>query len=105
MTLREKQSKFAKMTVLLFGYIDLLGYEWTYGDTYRDPRCPYGADTSLHRSRLAIDVNLFIDGQWQQSSEAYEMLGEFWEMLGGSWGGRFSSPDGNHFSLEHEGRR
>ncbi|EAN8981339.1 M15 family metallopeptidase, partial [Salmonella enterica] len=26
--------------------------------------------------------------------------------LGGSWGGRFKSrPDGNHFSLEHDGVR
>ncbi|HBJ0947911.1 TPA: M15 family metallopeptidase, partial [Escherichia coli] len=32
--------------------------------------------------------------------------GEYWESLGGSWGGRFKSrPDGNHFSLEHNGVR
>jgi len=30
-------------------------------------------------------------------------LGLYWESIGGSWGGRFG--DGNHFSLEHEGRR
>lgn len=33
-------------------------------------------------------------------------LGQYWESLGGSWGGRFKSrPDGNHFSLEHDGVR
>jgi hypothetical protein len=30
-------------------------------------------------------------------------LGLKWESMGGSWGGRFN--DGNHYSLEHEGRR
>ena len=29
-------------------------------------------------------------------------VGEFWESLGGSWGGQFN--DGNHYSIEH-GRR
>jgi len=29
------------------------------------------------------------------------LLGEYWEGMGGSWGGRFS--DGNHFSLTHNG--
>ena len=28
-------------------------------------------------------------------------LGEYWESIGGSWGGRFN--DGNHYSLEHNG--
>ncbi|MGO3686517.1 MAG: M15 family metallopeptidase, partial [Proteus vulgaris] len=36
----------------------------------------------------------------------YKELGEYWESLGGSWGGRFKTrPDGNHFSLEHNGVR
>ncbi|HAO1973206.1 TPA: M15 family peptidase, partial [Escherichia coli] len=29
--------------------------------------------------------------------------GEYWESIGGTWGGRFSRADGNHFSLEHNG--
>jgi hypothetical protein len=36
---------------------------------------------------------------------SYRPLGEKWEAMGGTWGGRFSHPDGNHFSLEHEGVR
>jgi len=30
-------------------------------------------------------------------------LGEYWESIGGSWGGRFG--DGNHYSLKYKGRR
>jgi len=53
-----------------------------------------------------VDFNLFINGRYQDKSEAYLPLGEYWESLGGSWGGRFkSNPDGNHFSLEHNGVR
>ncbi|RAP72898.1 D-alanyl-D-alanine carboxypeptidase family protein [Candidatus Erwinia dacicola] len=53
-----------------------------------------------------MDFNLFINGQYQTDSAAYLPLGEYWESLGGTWGGRFKSrPDGNHFSLEHNGVR
>lgn len=65
----------------------------------------YGIRGSLHEKRLAVDLHLFIGGVFQTSSEAYKPLGEKWEALGGSWGGRFSKPDGNHFSLEHQGIR
>lgn len=87
------------------------GYELTFGDAYRDPRLHgdvgvkkgYGKDISLHKSRLAVDFNLFKDGRFLQETEDHRPLGEYWESLGGSWGGRFQ--DGNHYSLEHEGRK
>ena len=49
------------------------------------------------------NLNLFVDGVWLQSTEAHRELGEWWESVGGSWGGRFG--DGNHYSLAHEGRK
>jgi hypothetical protein len=61
-----------------------------------------GSRTSLHCDRLAIDINLFINGELQKQTEAYRPLGEEWERLGGTWGGRFN--DGGHFSIAHEGR-
>lgn len=65
-----------------------------------------GTRTSLHGDRIAIDLNLFINGVYQTQSEAYRLLGEKWESLGGTWGGRFfPTPDGNHFSIAHEGRK
>lgn len=77
-----------------------LGFKVTGGDLYRDPRCPYGSQSSRHRSRLAIDLNLFKqdDGGiyfYCDETEEHQKLGEYWESLGGIWGGRFG--DGNHY--------
>lgn len=98
-----KQSHFAESAARLILRAITLGYEVTLGDAYRDPRCPYGHPHSLHRMRLAIDLNLFRDGIYLTETEDYRELGEYWESIGGSWGGRFD--DGNHFSFEHEGRK
>jgi len=97
MTLREKQSTFVRMTGKLIWYANQLGYELTYGDAYRDPRCPYGSKTSKHHDRLAVDFNLFIDGKYRRDTEAHKPLGEYWESIGGTWGGRFKNKDGNHY--------
>ena len=111
MTLSEKQRKFTRMLANLIKWAYEHGYELTVGDAYRDPRLHgamgseggYGRKFSNHKVRLAMDFNLFKDGQFLQDTEDHRPLGEFWESLGGSWGGRFQ--DGNHYSLEHEGRR
>lgn len=97
------------MVPRLLDKIDAAGYECTLGDGYRDPRLHgamgikkgYGHYKSAHKLRLAIDLNLFKDGEFMASSESHKQFGEFWESIGGSWGGRFN--DGNHYSLEHEG--
>lgn len=62
-----------------------------------------GIRSSAHGQRLAIDLNLFIDGVYQTTTEAWKPLGEKWESLHPlcRWGGRFG--DGNHLSLEHNG--
>lgn len=103
MKLEEKQRKFVLMISQLIGFAYANGYELTFGDAYRDPRCPYGSETSLHKIRLAVDFNLFRDGVYLSSTEDHAILGEFWESIGGSWGGRFS--DGNHYSLSHGGMK
>ena len=97
MTLRQKQSKFVRMVALLIQFVYEQGYELTFGDAYRDKRCPYGSEKSFHHKRLAIDLNLFKNGRYLSSTKAHEQLGIFWESIGGSWGGRFD--DGNHYSL------
>lgn len=101
--LREKQSEFVRMVAMLIRYADLHGYDLTFGDAYRDPRVPYGHPVSLHKCRLAIDLNLFKDGTWLTKTEDHQPLGEYWESIGGTWGGRFN--DGNHYSLAHDGRK
>jgi len=100
MSLREKQSKFVHMVSLLIAYAYQNGYELTFGDAWA--RSGHKRH-SLHYDRLAIDLNLFRDGKYLIKTEDHLMLGEFWEFLGGSWGGRFD--DGNHYSLEHDRRK
>lgn len=104
-TLRQKQSRFARMVARLIDQAFALGYEVTLGDAYRDPRVhgalgekkSYSSSMSLHKQRLAIDLNLFRDGRYLSSTESHRPLGEWWEAQGGSWGGRFN--DGNHYEL------
>ncbi|MGQ5792604.1 M15 family metallopeptidase [Serratia sp. IR-2025] len=113
MTLSEKQQLFTKLIAQLILWADEKGYRLTFGEAYRTPeqaalnaKKGSGIRNSLHTKRLAVDLNLFINGQYQTNSAAYLPMGEYWESIGGSWGGRFRDrPDGNHFSLEHEGVR
>lgn len=112
MTLSEKQQRFTVMIAELITFADSKGFGLTFGEAYRTPeqaalnaKTGAGIANSLHIQRLAVDFNLFINSQYQQDSAKYKVLGEYWEKLGGSWGGRFSKPDGNHFSLEHNGVR
>ena len=63
-------------------------------------------ESSLHYIRLAIDLNLFVNGRYITSGDnpAYKELGVYWERLHElcRWGGRFD--DANHFSITHDGR-
>lgn len=94
MTLRQKQSKFAKMVPLLILFAYEKGYEVTFGDAWAKTGHCRG---SFHYKRLAIDLNLFRNGRYLRSTAAHEPLGLFWESIGGTWGGRWK--DGNHYSL------
>jgi len=100
LTLRQTQSLFARKVADLIIKAHDLGYEITLGDAYRDPRIPrcYGVANSFHKKRLAIDINLFKDGKYLINTEDHKQLGEWWESQGGTWGGRFKIPDGNHYS-------
>lgn len=114
MTLGQKQRLFTKLVAQLIQYAYAQGYELTLGDAYRDPRVhgdvgvkkSYSSANSVHKQRLAIDLNLFKGGVYQTSTEAHKPLGEYWKSLHPlcRWGGDFSTPDGNHYSMAHEGR-
>lgn len=109
--LLQKQMLFAKLVPALIDQAHRMGYQVTLGDAFRDPRVfgapgvakGYGHKRSCHKLKLAIDLNLYKDGQYLEDTEAHRPLGEWWEAQGGTWGGRFG--DGNHYSLEHEGMR
>jgi len=96
MSLRKQQSQFARMVGLLINYATLQGYEITFGDAYAKSG---HIDGSFHYKRLAIDLNLFKDGEYLTETQDHKPLGLFWESIGGTWGGRFEKPDGNHYSL------
>lgn len=107
-SLREKQSRFVKMLPLLINKASQLGYDLTLAEAYRPPETAKlyseqgrGIQNSLHTQRLAIDLNVFLQGVLLTSGEKFQDLGEYWESIGGTWGGRFK--DGNHFSLSHGG--
>lgn len=105
----DNQVLFAQMVAKLIPMANHMGYDVTLGDAYRDPRVfgaigeakGYGNKNSFHKSRLAIDLNLFKDGAFLTDTEGHRPLGEWWESIGGTWGGRFN--DANHYSLG-EGR-
>lgn len=114
MTLGQKQRLFTNLVGQLIEHAYKIGYELTLGDAYRDPRVhgdvgvkkSYSSANSVHKQRLAVDLNLFRDGRYLTSSEDHKPLGEFWKSLHPDcrWGGDFSSPDGNHYSMTHGGR-
>lgn len=113
MTLGDKQRLFMRLLGQFINWIYQQGYAVTGGELERsaaqaiaNAKAGTGIANSLHLIRLAIDLNLFIDGVYQTHSEAYKPLGDYWKSLHPlcRWGGDFHSrPDGNHFSLEHNG--
>ena len=101
MSIRKRQSEFAYAVSLLILHAYQLGYEITFGDTWSLP-CPIckffiHKDNSKHKDRLAIDLNLFLDGEYLSKTDDHSPLGLYWESIGGVWGGRFESADGNHY--------
>jgi hypothetical protein len=111
-SLGEKQRRFARMVGDLIRYAYSQGYELTLGDAYRDPRVhgipgeklanSYSSAYSVHKLRLAIDLNLFRGGKYLTSDEDHAILHDHWDSIGG---GKRIPGDANHYSLEWEGRR
>jgi hypothetical protein len=111
-TLREKQSLHVRLVAKLIEFATANGYDLTWGEAWRTPeqaalnaKKGVGIRNSLHGDRLAVDLNLFRDGRFLTATEDHRPLGEYWESLHplARWGGRFK--DGNHYSIEHEGRK
>jgi hypothetical protein len=107
-TLRETQSEFTRLVARLIDKAYELGFEVTLGDAYRDPRVhgevgvrkSYSHPKSAHKRRLAIDLLLFKNGEYLETTEDHEPLGVWWEQQHdlARWGGRFD--DGNHYSFQ-----
>jgi len=112
MKLSQMQRAFTRMVADLIQYAYESGYELTFGDAYRDPRVhgvvgekkSYSSANSNHKLRLAIDLNLWVDGVYVTTSEhkARGNLHEYWSSIGGA---ERIPEDANHFSIEYRGRR
>ena len=108
MKLSERQHKFSRMMRLLLSFIFLNGCEVSFEGftrpnnklkfpdsekklTYqeilvfnRKSKVRYGK----HNMKLAGDLTIWKDGKILKK-EDYRKFGEYWESIGGRWGGRF----------------
>jgi hypothetical protein len=98
MKLREARVKFTSLLPLLIAKAIELGYEIAIGPDHEKHK-----KNSLHFDGLAKDFDLYKNGVWLTKTEDHQALGEYWESIGGAWGGRWG--DGNHYSLAYGGRK
>lgn len=116
----ERQHAFAHALADLFQWMVVQGYEWSLGDAWRStdelncPKCgtavtyqgllKYNGRSkvrySTHNDRCALDIVLWKDGEITYKGEDYKKIGEYWESIGGRWGGHFKGfPDYGHFEF------
>jgi hypothetical protein len=123
------QSRFAFDVGKLLAHIEGLGYQATFSEAFRSkmeawvnslpPGCMLhafksgqdsfyfsdvvgglGIQNSLHCQRLAVDLNIFINGDLVEDKATLQPIGDYWESLrpGNSWGGNWTSRlDTDHF--------
>lgn len=106
MTLAEQQQKFCWLVMQLLQHIYASGMTCTFGEALRTPEqqklyVDSGKSKTMnskHLLKLAIDLNLFIDGKYRTDKESYQGIGSFWKSLdaGCIWGGDWGW-DANHF--------
>ena len=115
MTLREARCIFTLCLADLVQQAHEMGYEMAFAEgmdriTEKDPTTDH-MKGSLHEIGLAQDIDLYKDGKWLDKTEDHLPFGEWWEAYGElqgiplTWGGRFSRPDGNHYSYSWKGRK
>ena len=125
MTQREKQSEFLKNVAKMILWAFENGMELTGGELLRtnEQQLLYFEGFSIqkigsnlhfvktdrktktlkskHLEKLAVDLNIFIDGVWKTDKETYRKISEYWKNLnplndcGYFWGWDF-----NHFEMK-----
>jgi hypothetical protein len=103
MKLSEKQRIFTRNIASLIAYAYSNGYELTFGEAQRtnEQQLIYVQTgrsktmNSMHLNRLAVDFNVFINGQWNQNWNDIKPLGDYWEALNpkNRWGGDWNKND------------
>ena len=107
MTLGNTQREFSRHIVYLKMHMLAMGYEFTEGDSFRDSRVhgvwgkktSYSHPESLHKVRLAVDINLFKNKVYLTETSDHKDFGDYWCALhpNNVWGGDFEKKDGNHY--------
>ena len=112
MRLGEKQELFARLMAEHIVWLYDEGYCVRMGDVLAHDRHRSGSN---HYLKLAVDINLFLDGKYLTSTLDHAISGKKWEQRhdlcrwGGNWdkdetAGEPGEDDGNHYSLMHHGR-
>lgn len=123
-TLGQMQRAFAWCAAQLVLEVYRRGWSVSIGDVFRDARVhgafgtkkrgSYAASKSVHKLKLAIDLNLFTPDaggtpRYRSKTSDHLELGEWWKGLGEAngldlrWGGDFTRADGNHYSMAYKG--
>lgn len=114
MTLGEKQREYVRCLGLLIQYAYAHnGWAFSLSEGYVGDTDARDGDRDsphlkggCHDVRLALDLNLFINGNWIQdgSHKAWKELAEYWKGLHPLARAGYDFGDSNHFSFTHEGR-
>lgn len=110
MTLQHKQAIFALNVGKLIIFIYKQGYAVTFGEALRTEEQANiyaqqgkGIVDSLHRKKLAVDLNLFdSSGKYCNDVASFKQFGEYWKTLdpANRFGGDFKRVDLNHFEMQ-----
>jgi len=111
--LEDEQELFASNVAKLIEYIYLHGYRCTFGEAYRTQEQAMiyaqegkGIVNSLHRERLAVDLNIFdANDKLLTTVKECTIFGDYWESLHplNRWGGRWKKrPDFDHYEMDRE---
>lgn len=114
MTLRQARCLYTRALATLILRASDYGFDIAFDEvtdriTTKDPTTDH-MPGSVHELGLAADLLLYRDGVYLTKTEDYTSLGELWERMGIElglplvWGGRFTHPDGNHFSMRWAGK-
>lgn len=111
MTLGQKQEKFSRMIMLLMLHLHSLGYSMRPGHWLRCQNCRVGRKNSVHKLKLAFDINLTLSPTLDErprlltgtaAHKAHTILHNYFDTLGGA---PRIPHDLNHYSLSHHGMR
>jgi hypothetical protein len=111
MKLGQKQEEFSVMVMDLLIYAHKLGYSVRGGHWLRCRNCYIGADNSVHKDKLAFDINLSYAPSHDErprlltgsaANKAHNKLHDYFDTRGGA---KRIKGDLNHYSKSHNGVR